>query len=78
MCDTSNQERENKSNKNKEKIDEYIVGNYKNENLSISLIADHFDMHPCYISRVYKVQAGESILDFIKVGDFPFEMSLKL
>ena len=65
LCDTSNQERKNKSNKTKEKIDEYIIENYKNENLSISLIAEYFNMHPCYISRVYKVQAGESILDFI-------------
>jgi two-component system, response regulator YesN len=43
----------------------FIHQNYKDINLSISSIADNFNMHPVYISKAFKNQVGEGLLDYI-------------
>jgi AraC-like DNA-binding protein len=49
----------------KESIEVYITTHYSDFNLSISLIADHLNMNASYLSRFYKEQAGESLVEFI-------------
>jgi two-component system, response regulator YesN len=49
----------------KDTIIKYIEENYQDENLSISSIADYLSMNPSYISKVFKSQSGEGMLDYI-------------
>ncbi len=42
-----------------------IKKEYSNPNLGIGYIADRIGMHPYYVSRVFKEQTGEGILDYI-------------
>lgn len=46
-------------------IKEYINENYSDPNLSLTKIADYLDMNATYISRYFKEQTGEGILDYI-------------
>jgi YesN/AraC family two-component response regulator len=48
-----------------ENIENYIVQNYMNYNLNISNIAEYLDMNPTYLSRKFKEQTGENLLDYI-------------
>lgn len=41
----------------------YIEENYTDAGLNISSIADNFKLHPYYLSKIYKEEYGESILD---------------
>ncbi|MGG1516437.1 helix-turn-helix domain-containing protein [Paenibacillus oryzisoli] len=43
----------------------FILENYQDANLNISLIGQHFDMKPTYLSKLYKDYAGEGLLEFI-------------
>lgn len=51
--------------KTKEEIVRFIEERYKDENLSISFIADNFELHPSYVSKIFKNDTGIGILDFI-------------
>jgi len=44
---------------------EYVENNYYDVNLSITKIAEEFQMHPVYLSSFCKEQTGESLLDYI-------------
>jgi len=46
-------------------IAEYIKENFDNVNLGLANIAEHFEITPTYVSRIFKEQMGEGILDFI-------------
>ncbi|MDI6618395.1 MAG: helix-turn-helix transcriptional regulator [Clostridiales bacterium] len=48
-----------------EKVIGFINENYKNENMNISSIAETFNMSPSYLSKLFKLQMGEGILDYI-------------
>lgn len=48
-----------------EKIKQYVIHNYTNTNLAITTIADDFNVHPVYLSRLFKELSGEGLLDFI-------------
>lgn len=48
-----------------EKVILFIKENYKDENLNVSAIAGNFDLHPNYISKLFKLQVGEGLLDYI-------------
>lgn len=43
----------------------YIEQNYSDCNLSVALIADKFDLHPVYISRVFKERMGIGLFEYI-------------
>lgn len=47
------------------KIMKYIMENYKDDNLNLSVIAQEFKMNSAYLSRQFKAQAGYGILDYI-------------
>ena len=44
---------------------EYVEENYSDSGLNISSIADFIDKNPKYISRVFKEEMGEGILDYV-------------
>jgi len=48
-----------------EQVRAYILDNYKNPDLNISMISQHFDLTVPYISSIYKDEYGEALLDFI-------------
>lgn len=43
----------------------YIEKNYYDMNLSVASIAEHFGLHPVYISREFKEQSGIGLLEWI-------------
>lgn len=49
----------------KDEVLAYIAESYHDVNLSISSIADHFDISTSHLSRTIKEQTGESMLDAI-------------
>lgn len=49
----------------KQKVINYICENYRDENLSLAMIGEKFKMHPSYVSRLFKSQTGEGIVEFI-------------
>ncbi|MDP4182594.1 MAG: AraC family transcriptional regulator [Bacillota bacterium] len=49
----------------KDLVMEYVNNNYKDFNLSITSIADQFDIHPINLSKIFLEQSGETLLDFI-------------
>lgn len=42
----------------------YILSNLAHD-ISVQAIADHLHMHPSYVSRLYKLETGENVSDFI-------------
>lgn len=46
-------------------IDKYVEENYSDINLNVTTIADHFDKHPNYISKMYYSETGTQLLDHI-------------
>jgi YesN/AraC family two-component response regulator len=43
----------------------FTTEQYADSNLSIQMIADHFDISPSYLSRYFKEHSGETITDYI-------------
>lgn len=48
-----------------EKIKVFIKDSYKDENLNITNLAHSFNIHPSYLSKLFKNETGEGILDYI-------------
>lgn len=48
-----------------EQVKAYIDEHFKDSNLNISMIGNHFDMKPTYLSKLFKDQTGEGLLDYI-------------
>jgi two-component system response regulator YesN len=46
-------------------IIDFIDQNYMDPNLNISMIGNHFDMKPAYLSKLFKDHSGEGLLDSI-------------
>lgn len=49
----------------RDRVTQFITEHYADPELGITMIADAFAMNPKYISKAYKDQTGEGILDFI-------------
>jgi two-component system response regulator YesN len=47
------------------RVKAYIQERYKDANLNISMIGNHFDMKPTYLSKLFKDHTGEGLLDTI-------------
>lgn len=43
----------------------YIQAHYQDANLGVAVIAEHFGMNPVYLTRVYKENTGDTLLDAI-------------
>ncbi len=48
-----------------EKVSEYIMEHYQDQNLSINLLGETFQLTPHYLSKLFKEQTGKTLLDFI-------------
>jgi YesN/AraC family two-component response regulator len=48
-----------------EDIRSFVSDQFRDYNLSISSVAEQFNLVPSYLSRLYKEQSGESLLDTI-------------
>jgi len=59
--------RQKETNELQSKVIRYINKNYANFDLSVSMVADFCELHPAYLSRVYKERAGEGILERINM-----------
>lgn len=49
----------------KDAIIDFIKKNFSEPNLGNAMIADQFNINPAYLSRFFKEQTGEGVLDFI-------------
>lgn len=47
------------------KVQRYILENYSDPDLNISIASQYFELTPSYLSGLYKKQTGESLLDYI-------------
>lgn len=47
------------------RVSAFIAERYEDPNLNITVIGEHFDLKPAYISKLYKEQMGEGLLDRI-------------
>ncbi|MEG2380333.1 MAG: AraC family transcriptional regulator [Oscillospiraceae bacterium] len=43
----------------------YILENYSNENLNVGFLGEIFNLSPNYLSRIFSIQTGEVLRDFI-------------
>jgi YesN/AraC family two-component response regulator len=48
-----------------ELVSAYVKANYAEENLNISMIGEKFGITPSYLSKQFKAQTGDALLDFI-------------
>ncbi|HIW34396.1 MAG TPA: helix-turn-helix transcriptional regulator, partial [Candidatus Paenibacillus intestinavium] len=48
-----------------DQIIQYVNEQYSSENLNISMIGEHFELTPSYLSRQFRDQTGEALLSFI-------------
>ena len=48
-----------------ENVIEYIQDNYSDANLSVSAIAGRFQLTPTYLTKLFKEQTGEGLLDYL-------------
>lgn len=50
-----------------EEITEFIQEHYMDVNLNVSYLGEQFSMAPSYLSKLFKAQAGQSLLDYINM-----------
>jgi two-component system, response regulator YesN len=65
VCNYIEQKKNSHNHKMKKEILQYIGSYYNNENLSISGIADHFGLSLTYLSKFFKEQTGDGLLEYI-------------
>ncbi|MCL6591083.1 MAG: AraC family transcriptional regulator [Firmicutes bacterium] len=73
FCDYARQKNREKNKKRgnmaesrlKDQVMEYVRNNFRDPNLGISFLADRFKVHPVYLSRIFREQSGESLMDYI-------------
>jgi two-component system, response regulator YesN len=58
--------REHKSNYNVMiEVKKYVEEHYRNPDLSLNLLSEQFDIHPNYLSRLFKDELGERFVDYV-------------
>lgn len=65
ICRYVQDERRKESSNFYEKVRAFIEKSYKDINLSVGAIGEYFDMTPAYVSKLFKEQTGESLLDYM-------------
>jgi YesN/AraC family two-component response regulator len=65
VCGHAEERRKKNKFRLKESVQAYIAENYRDYNLSINIISRHFDVHPSYLSRYFKEQAGDNLTEYI-------------
>jgi AraC-type DNA-binding domain-containing proteins len=51
----------------KDEVVRYVEENYRDPNLSVNGVADHFDLSLAYLSRTFKKATGVGLLDYIHI-----------
>ncbi|WP_040948263.1 helix-turn-helix domain-containing protein [Gorillibacterium massiliense] len=59
------QEREESLKEMTTQVAQYVKENYQDANLNVNGIGEHFDMKGSYLSRLFKDQMGDGLLDYI-------------
>jgi two-component system response regulator YesN len=73
VCDYTTLKAEQKNQQNRdrtlkelaESIMQLVEAQFDDINMNISMIGNHFNMNPAYLSRIFKEQTNEGLLDFI-------------
>ncbi|MDF2814513.1 MAG: hypothetical protein K0Q81_713 [Paenibacillus sp.] len=65
VCRTIEEDRKLEHNPISQQVIQYVMQHYSNENLNISMIGETFGLTPSYLSKQFKTQTGEALLDFI-------------
>ncbi|WP_135552776.1 helix-turn-helix domain-containing protein [Paenibacillus cymbidii] len=65
VCRLTAERRDSRGSGLKEEVLDYIAAAYQDVNLSVSTIAEHFRVSSGHLSRLFKEQSGESMLDAI-------------
>ena len=50
-----------------DKVKEYIEENYRDQNLSVGSIGEYFGLTPSYLSKLFREETDETILNFIHI-----------
>ena len=65
VCEQTEVKKKSHNTQLRDRVLQIIEENYKDENLSITAIADSFGLNLAYLSRFFKEQTGEGLLDYI-------------
>ncbi|NEW08268.1 AraC family transcriptional regulator [Paenibacillus sp. SYP-B3998] len=65
VCRSIQEDRQQEHNQLSQHVIEYVMNNYSDENLNISLVGEKFGLTPSYLSKQFKAQTGEALLDVI-------------
>lgn len=65
VCNHIHEKRKDRTGEITEMVISYVQQHYMNINLNISMIADELRLTPAYISKLFKEETGESLLDHI-------------
>jgi YesN/AraC family two-component response regulator len=66
LCEEMTERKKSRNIDLKDNIIEYIHSEYYNPDLSLSTVADHFNMSEVYLSLFYKEQTGENFSEFLE------------
>lgn len=64
LCSQS-QETVDTTENRKNQIRQYVADHYKDVNLNVAMIAEAFHLNPSYLSRFFKEETGENLLNYI-------------
>lgn len=65
MCEMTSKQQSRSENHFVEKIEDYVLENFQDKLLNISTIAEAMKRNPRTISRLFKIQTGNGLLDYI-------------
>lgn len=65
VCAQSEERRMKNKYRMKENVEAYIMEHYRDYNLGIHSISEHFNVNPSYLSRYFKEQSGENLTDYM-------------
>lgn len=65
VCESIQEERKQEHNQLSRQVAAYVREHFSSENLNISMIGDVFRLTPSYVSKQFKAQTGEALLEFI-------------
>ncbi|MFE5320632.1 helix-turn-helix domain-containing protein [Paenibacillus sp. NPDC056579] len=64
-CQSIEEDRKQDQNQLSQQVIAYVQDNYSSENLNITMIGEVFKLTPSYLSKQFKAQTGEALLEFI-------------
>ncbi len=65
VCQSIQEERKQESNQLSQQVIAFVREHYSSDSLNITMIGDAFRLTPSYLSKQFKAQTGEALLEFI-------------